>query len=70
MQFPFSFWGSDPFAGLTQTLELSENFTGWFTAWTGVVETLELTEDFTGFWDTIWNARTETLELFEDFNAW
>lgn len=70
MQFPFSFWGSDPFAGLTQTLELNENFTGWFTAWGTVVENLELTEDFTGYFTAEWAGVTETLELFEDFNSW
>lgn len=70
MIFPFSFWGADPFAGLIQTLELSENFSGWFTGWTGVTENLELSEDFTGYFDSIWNATTESLELFEDFNSW
>lgn len=70
MQFPFSFWGADPFAGVTETLELSENFTGWFTAWATVVENLELTEDFTGFFTAEWAAVVENLELFEDFNSW
>lgn len=68
--FPFSYWGSDPFAGLTQTLELTENFTAWFAAWTTVVQTLELTENFTGYFTAEWAAVVETPELFEDFNAW
>lgn len=70
MLFPFSFWGSDPFAGLVQTLRLNEIFTGWFAAWAGVIQTLQLSENFTGFFNAIWNARIQTLKLSENFNAW
>lgn len=70
MIFPFSFWGGSVLNNVTQTLQLNEDFTGWFATWNTVVENLELTEDFTGFWTAEWAAATENLELFEDFNSW
>lgn len=70
MIFPFSFWGADIFDGIVQNLELSENFTGWFTQWAPVVENLELTEDFDTYYTAVWAAVVETVELTEDFNAW
>lgn len=70
MMFPFSFWGNDPFAGLTQTLQLNEDFSDWFAQWLTVTQTLQLTENFNAYFDTIWNATVENLELSEDFNSW
>lgn len=70
MIFPFSFWGADPFDGVVQNLELTEDFTGWVTQWATVVESLELTEDFTNYVTAVWAGVTETLELTEDFNSW
>ena len=70
MMFPFSFWGADPFAGVVETLEQTEDFTGWFVAWGTVTENLELTEDFSNYFTAVWAGVTENLELFEDFNSW
>lgn len=68
--FPFSFWGADPFAGLTQVSQQTENFTGWFTQWAPVVQTSEQTENFTNYFTAIWAATAETSEQTENFNAW
>lgn len=70
MIFPFSFWGSSPFNNVTQNLELTEDFTGWFFQWNTVTENLELTEDFTNYFTAVWAGVSENLELTEDFNSW
>lgn len=69
MIFPFSFWGADPFAGVGQTLRLSENFTGWFVGWNGIAQTLRLSDDLNTFFDAVWNAQTETAQLTDNFNS-
>lgn len=69
MIFPFSFWGADPFAGVVETLILSENFTGWFTAWNPIVETTNFSDDLNMFFDAIWNVVTETTEFSDNFNS-
>lgn len=68
--FPFSFWGADAFQGITQTLELNEDFTGWFAQWNTVVQTLEFGETFATFFDAEWAPVVEALEFFEDFTSW
>jgi len=70
MKFPFSFFCSNPFDGIPQTLRLFENFTGWFAAWIGIAQNIEQTETFAGYFDAVFNAATENLELSEDFNPW
>jgi hypothetical protein len=70
MMFPFSFWGVDIWAGITQNLEQTEDFTGYFPAWAGVAQNLEQTEDFTNYWTAEWAGVAQNLELAEDFNTW
>lgn len=69
MIFPFSMWGADPFAGKIFTLQLFENFTGWFIGWTGKTFNLQLFENFTGWVTAIWASKTENLQLFENFST-
>lgn len=76
MFFPFSFWAGSIFDSVTENLEFTEPYVGFFDAvWAPVLDLEEFAEDYTAptdwFSTGLWDGVTETLEFTEDYaGAW